>query len=160
MGPGARFAPLCLAFPHPASPRWLSLRLPCPGRGLPDSVRADFGQLGGRHGEGSPRRPRPAMPPAKAGGKEALVLQCEWQVCTYVASKMEEFCEHVAQHLQQHLPGEERDEMDPLGKQLPSLLSEVVHCQRVFLSQRRAAQPVAGLDSHEKSRGVPLSGGT
>ncbi|XP_054079028.1 histone H4 transcription factor isoform X2 [Rissa tridactyla] len=54
------------------------------------------------------------MPPAKAGGKEALVLQCEWQVCTYVASKMEEFCEHVAQHLQQHLPGEERDEMDPL----------------------------------------------
>ncbi|NXG60368.1 HINFP factor, partial [Hemiprocne comata] len=55
-----------------------------------------------------------AMPPTKAGSKEALVLQCEWEVCTYVASKMEEFCEHVAQHLQQHLPGEQQDEMDPL----------------------------------------------
>ncbi|KAM6312438.1 histone H4 transcription factor [Podargus strigoides] len=54
------------------------------------------------------------MPPGKAGGKEALVLQCEWQACTYVASAMEEFCEHVAQHLQQHLPGKHRDEMDPL----------------------------------------------
>lgn len=60
----------------------------------------------------------PAMPPPKAGGKGALVLQCEWEACTYVASKMEEFCEHVAQHLQQHLPGEHRDEMDPLGKEL------------------------------------------
>lgn len=58
------------------------------------------------------------MPPPKAGGKGALVLQCEWEACTYVASKMEEFCEHVAQHLQQHLPGEHRDEMDPLGKEL------------------------------------------
>lgn len=64
----------------------------------------------------------PAMPPAKAGGKEALVLQCEWDVCTYVASKMEEFCEHVSQHLQQHLPGKQEDEMDPLGKEQPRLL--------------------------------------
>lgn len=58
------------------------------------------------------------MPPAKAGGKAALVLQCEWEVCTYVASEMEEFCEHVAQHLQRHLPGEQREEMDPLGEDL------------------------------------------
>ncbi|NXN97989.1 HINFP factor, partial [Rhinopomastus cyanomelas] len=55
-----------------------------------------------------------AMPPAKAGGKGALLLQCEWEGCCYVASGMEEFCKHVAQHLQQHLPGEHRDDMDPL----------------------------------------------
>lgn len=100
--------------------------------------------MGDRDGEGSPRRLRPAMPPAKAGSKEALVLQCEWDVCTYVASKMEEFCEHVAQHLQQHLPGEHRDEMDPLGKELaastaaahePSLLSEIFHCENPSLSE-------------------------
>ncbi|XP_042738505.1 histone H4 transcription factor [Lagopus leucura] len=54
------------------------------------------------------------MPPAKAGGKEALVLQCEWEACSYVASAMEEFCGHVAQHLRLHLPGEQRDELDPL----------------------------------------------
>lgn len=101
------------------------------------------------------------MPPAKAGGKEALVLQCEWEVCAYVASKMEEFCEHVAQHLQQHLPGEQRDEVDPLGKELaawaiaarePSLFSEMFHCERIFLSLRRAA----GWESHETSRGACL----
>ncbi|NXM97390.1 HINFP factor, partial [Sylvia borin] len=55
-----------------------------------------------------------AMPPARAGGKGAVVMQCEWQQCSFVASEMEEFCGHVAQHLQQHLPGEHRDEMDPL----------------------------------------------
>ncbi|KAM4757557.1 histone H4 transcription factor [Cyanocitta cristata] len=54
------------------------------------------------------------MPPARAGGKGAVVLQCEWQQCSFVASEMEEFCGHMAQHLQQHLPGEHRDEMDPL----------------------------------------------
>ena len=109
------------------------------------------------------------MPPAKAGGKGALVLQCEWEACTYVASKMEEFCEHVAQHLQQHLPGEHRDEMDPLGKELaaaaaaahePALFSEIFHCERIFFSLRRAALPVAGLESHEKSHGVSRSAGT
>lgn len=57
------------------------------------------------------------MPPVKAGGKEALVLQCEWEACSYVASAMEEFCGHVAQHLRLHLPGEQRDELDPLGKE-------------------------------------------
>lgn len=90
------------------------------------SARAGFGQRGDGDGEGEPSvfplcpsgPAAPAMPPPKAGGKGALVLQCEWEACTYVASKMEEFCEHVAQHLQQHLPGEHRDEMDPLGKEL------------------------------------------
>ncbi|NXR70583.1 HINFP factor, partial [Rhadina sibilatrix] len=55
-----------------------------------------------------------AMPPGRAGGKAAVVLQCEWQQCSFVAAEMEEFCGHVAQHLQQHLPGQHRDEMDPL----------------------------------------------
>ncbi|NXK63896.1 HINFP factor, partial [Sylvietta virens] len=55
-----------------------------------------------------------AMPPAHAGGKGAVVLQCEWQQCSFVALEMEDFCGHVAQHLQQHLLGEQRDEMDPL----------------------------------------------
>ncbi|CAN8199094.1 unnamed protein product [Coccothraustes coccothraustes] len=60
------------------------------------------------------------MPPGHAGGKAALVLQCEWQQCSFVASGMEEFCSHVAQHLQQHLrqrlagSGEQHPEMDPL----------------------------------------------
>ncbi|XP_039352465.1 histone H4 transcription factor [Mauremys reevesii] len=54
------------------------------------------------------------MPPGKAGNKEKLVLQCEWEMCTYVASKMEEFCDHVSEHLQLHLRGEHRDEMNPL----------------------------------------------
>ncbi|XP_005143560.3 histone H4 transcription factor [Melopsittacus undulatus] len=54
------------------------------------------------------------MAAAKAGGRGALVLQCEWELCSYVASQMEEFCQHVAQHLQQHLAQERRDEMDPL----------------------------------------------
>ncbi|NXV64188.1 HINFP factor, partial [Molothrus ater] len=57
-----------------------------------------------------------AMPPGRAGGKAAVVLQCEWQQCSFVASDMEEFCAHVAQHLQQHLPGSggQGAEMDPL----------------------------------------------
>ncbi|NWR35726.1 HINFP factor, partial [Tachuris rubrigastra] len=55
-----------------------------------------------------------AMPPGRAGGKGAVVLQCEWQQCSYVAAGMEEFCGHVAQHLQQLLPGQHRDEIDPL----------------------------------------------
>lgn len=59
-----------------------------------------------------------AMPPGRAGGKAAVVLQCEWQQCSFVASGMEEFCGHVAQHLQQHLPAQHRDEMDPLGEAL------------------------------------------
>ncbi|KFO99803.1 Histone H4 transcription factor, partial [Calypte anna] len=50
----------------------------------------------------------------KGGVSEGLVLQCEWELCSYVASGMEEFCQHVSRHLQQHLPGEPRDEMDPL----------------------------------------------
>ena len=69
------------------------------------------------------------------------MLQCEWEACTYVASKMEEFCEHVAQHLQQHLPGDHRDEMDPLGKEPaastagarePSLCSHILPCEKTF----------------------------
>ncbi|OXB62410.1 hypothetical protein ASZ78_009476 [Callipepla squamata] len=54
------------------------------------------------------------MAPAKAGGREAVVLQCEWEACGFVASGMEEFCGHAAQHLRLHLPGEQRDELDPL----------------------------------------------
>ncbi|XP_074833111.1 histone H4 transcription factor isoform X4 [Carettochelys insculpta] len=54
------------------------------------------------------------MPPGKAGNKEKLVLQCEWAMCTYVASKMEEFCDHVSEHLQLHLRGERRDDVGPL----------------------------------------------
>ncbi|NXY87244.1 HINFP factor, partial [Alcedo cyanopectus] len=69
-----------------------------------------------------------AMPPAKAGAKGALVLQCEWDSCAFVASKMEEFCEHVAQHLQQHLPGEQRDEVDPLARLCPVAVAEEYTC--------------------------------
>ncbi|XP_042333366.1 histone H4 transcription factor isoform X1 [Sceloporus undulatus] len=55
------------------------------------------------------------MPPGKLGNKDSLVLQCEWEMCSFVASKMEEFCEHVSKHLKQHLHGrEEEDEVDPL----------------------------------------------
>ncbi|XP_030320757.1 histone H4 transcription factor isoform X3 [Calypte anna] len=54
------------------------------------------------------------MAAGKGGVSEGLVLQCEWELCSYVASGMEEFCQHVSRHLQQHLPGEPRDEMDPL----------------------------------------------
>ncbi|KAM6998724.1 histone H4 transcription factor [Passerculus sandwichensis] len=56
------------------------------------------------------------MAPGRAGGKAAVVLQCEWQQCSFVASGMEEFCAHVAQHLQQHLPGSggPSADMDPL----------------------------------------------
>lgn len=59
------------------------------------------------------------MPPGKVGTKDALVLQCEWEMCSFVASKMEEFCEHVSNHLQQHLRGKEDDddEVDSLGKE-------------------------------------------
>ncbi|XP_059344238.1 histone H4 transcription factor isoform X2 [Ammospiza nelsoni] len=56
------------------------------------------------------------MAPGRAGDKAAVVLQCEWQQCSFVASGMEEFCAHVAQHLQQHLPGSggPSADMDPL----------------------------------------------
>ncbi|XP_066495450.1 histone H4 transcription factor isoform X1 [Tiliqua scincoides] len=55
------------------------------------------------------------MPPGKVGNKEALVLQCEWEMCSFVSSKMEDFCEHVSKHLQQHLHGkDEDDEVDSL----------------------------------------------
>ncbi|NWS01665.1 HINFP factor, partial [Motacilla alba] len=67
-----------------------------------------------------------AMAPGRAGGKAAVVLQCEWQQCSFVASGMEEFCAHVAQHLQQHLPGEQRGDMDPLEKGKTTLLSFAV----------------------------------
>lgn len=57
------------------------------------------------------------MPPGKVSHKQALVLQCEWEICSFVASKMEEFCEHVSKHLQQHLGDkDEDDEVDSLGK--------------------------------------------
>lgn len=81
------------------------------------------------------------MPPVKAGGKEALVLQCEWEACSYVASAMEEFCGHVAQHLRLHLPGEQRDELDPLGKE------RLLRGGGTILG--RAALPAAGLRSRE-----------
>uniref|UniRef100_A0A8C5N4W5 Histone H4 transcription factor n=1 Tax=Leptobrachium leishanense TaxID=445787 RepID=A0A8C5N4W5_9ANUR len=39
-----------------------------------------------------------------------LTLQCEWGSCTYVCSKMEEFCSHVSDHLRTpQLPKEEED---------------------------------------------------
>nr|XP_060643457.1 histone H4 transcription factor [Anolis sagrei ordinatus]XP_060643458.1 histone H4 transcription factor [Anolis sagrei ordinatus] len=55
------------------------------------------------------------MPPGKPGNRDSLVLQCEWAMCSFVASQMEEFCEHVSKHLKQHLHGEdEEDDMDSL----------------------------------------------
>ncbi|NXX92367.1 HINFP factor, partial [Centropus bengalensis] len=65
-----------------------------------------------------------AMPP---GAKGALVLQCEWGLCSFVASDMEEFCAHVAQHLQQLLPGEHQEELDPL-EQYTCLWQECGFC--------------------------------
>lgn len=45
-----------------------------------------------------------------------VLLQCEWGSCTYVASKMEEFCAHVSDHLEaQHL-GTGEENMDCEGK--------------------------------------------
>lgn len=48
--------------------------------------------------------------------REAVELRCEWAACSFAAAAMEEFCGHVAQHLRHHLPGERRDELDPLGE--------------------------------------------
>uniref|UniRef100_H9G6A9 Histone H4 transcription factor n=1 Tax=Anolis carolinensis TaxID=28377 RepID=H9G6A9_ANOCA len=49
------------------------------------------------------------------GNRDSLILQCEWAMCSFVASQMEEFCEHVSKHLKQHLHGEdEEDDMDSL----------------------------------------------
>ncbi|XP_077161938.1 histone H4 transcription factor isoform X3 [Paroedura picta] len=59
---------------------------------------------------GMPASSTLTMPPGKVCNKESLVLQCEWDMCTFVVSKMEEFCEHVSKHLQQHLHGKEEDE--------------------------------------------------
>lgn len=60
-------------------------------------------------------------PPGKVPRKENLGLQCEWGSCSFVCSAMEEFCEHVTQHLQKHLHSsgeeEEEEEEDLLGKQ-------------------------------------------
>lgn len=59
--------------------------------------------------------------PGKVARKENLELQCEWGACSFVCWAVEEFCEHITQHLQQHLPasrsgsGEEEEE-DLLGK--------------------------------------------
>lgn len=56
-------------------------------------------------------------PPGKVPRKEKLGLQCEWGSCSFVCSAMEEFCEHVTQHLQKYLHNsEEEEEEDPLGK--------------------------------------------
>lgn len=57
-------------------------------------------------------------PPGKVPRKENLGLQCEWGSCSFVCSAMEDFFEHVTEHLQQHMRGskEEEEEEDPLGK--------------------------------------------
>lgn len=51
-------------------------------------------------------------------------------------------------------------QLRPAAAREPALSSEIFHCARIFLSWRRAALPVAGLESREKSRGVSLFAGT
>lgn len=41
-----------------------------------------------------------------------VLLQCEWGSCTYVASKMEEFCAHVSDHLGAQQLGTGEEHMD------------------------------------------------
>lgn len=47
-----------------------------------------------------------------------VLLQCEWGSCTYVASKMEEFCAHVSDHLGAQQLGTGEEHMDCEGKPL------------------------------------------
>ncbi|KAM9219905.1 histone H4 transcription factor isoform 3-T3 [Dugong dugon] len=71
-------------------------------------------------------------PPGKVPRKENLGLQCEWGSCSFVCSAMEEFCEHVTQHLQQHLHGseeeEEEEEDDLLEEEFSCLWQECGFC--------------------------------
>lgn len=66
----------------------------------------------------SSSRVKAMPPPGKVPRKENLGLQCEWGSCSFVCSAMEEFCEHVTQHLQKYLHSseEEEEEEDLLGK--------------------------------------------
>ncbi|XP_020831930.1 histone H4 transcription factor-like [Phascolarctos cinereus] len=43
------------------------------------------------------------MAPRKRIKPSELVLPCEWSDCTFVGKCMEEFCDHVARHLREHL---------------------------------------------------------
>ncbi|XP_054448373.1 histone H4 transcription factor [Pteronotus mesoamericanus] len=72
------------------------------------------------------------MPPSgKVPRKEKLGLQCEWGSCSFVCSAMEEFCEHVTQHLQKYLHSseeEEEEEEDPLEEEFSCLWQECGFC--------------------------------
>ncbi|GAB1294114.1 Histone H4 transcription factor [Apodemus speciosus] len=75
-------------------------------------------------------------PPGKVPRKENLGLQCEWGSCSFVCSAMEEFFDHVTQHLQQHMHGskEEEEEDDPLVS--ADLIRHVYfHCYHTKLKQ-------------------------
>lgn len=71
--------------------------------------------------------------PGKVARKENLELQCEWGACSFVCWAVEEFCEHITQHLQQHLPasrsgsGEEEEE-DLLEEEFSCLWQECGFC--------------------------------
>ncbi|KAF6103618.1 histone H4 transcription factor [Phyllostomus discolor] len=70
-------------------------------------------------------------PPGKVPRKEKLGLQCEWGSCSFVCSAMEEFCEHVTQHLQKYLHNseeEEEEEEDPLEEEFSCLWQECGFC--------------------------------
>ncbi|XP_039722579.1 histone H4 transcription factor isoform X4 [Pteropus medius] len=69
-------------------------------------------------------------PPGKVPRKENLGLQCEWGSCSFVCSAMEEFCEHVTQHLQKYLHSseEEEEEEDLLEEEFSCLWQECGFC--------------------------------
>ncbi|XP_007882632.1 histone H4 transcription factor [Callorhinchus milii] len=49
------------------------------------------------------------MAPGKNMKYDSLVLLCEWGSCRFTASRMEDFSNHIAEHLKAHLQGEEED---------------------------------------------------
>lgn len=69
-------------------------------------------------------------PPGKVPRKDDLELQCEWGSCSFVCWTVEEFFEHVTQHLQQHLPSGEDDEEEeaPLDEEFSCLWQECGFC--------------------------------